>query len=166
MTPVKLCIKPENTVVEAIAEIVKLEVQSACVCNDAGKLIGIFTQKEGLKAYTNSIYFDEKSGTVDTAMTSNVVTLNPDADLTKAALLFVEHDFNQVPVVEDNKVIGEIRRGTLLKALTEHQSGKEEPEEKKQTQTIGSFENKTNNTKEGSALPHGFDTVVPPEKKD
>ena len=166
MTPVKLCIKPEDTVVETIATIVRLEVQSACVCNEAGKLIGIFTEKEGLKAYTNSVYFDEGSGTVDTSMTADVISVEPEALVTKVALLFVEHDFNQLPVVKDEQVIGEIRRGTLLKALTKHQSGKEETSEKKQTQTVGSFENKQQASPEGSAMPHGFDSIVPPEKKD
>lgn len=159
ITPVKICLSVDSTVKDAVDALVKSGQQSACVCSQSGKIVGIFTEKEGLKAYTNSIYFSEGTGNLRDIMTKDIVSVEPDALLTKIALIFVENDFHQIPVLKDGQLEGEIKRGHLLSALARHIPARESETSEQAAQVVGKFEGKQPEVT-GSALPHGLSGAV------
>lgn len=163
MTPVKICLAVDSTVKEAIDALVKSGQQSACVCDQAGNIVGIFTEKEGLKAYTNSIYFSEGTGQLKDIMTKDIISVEPAALITKVALLFVENNFHEVPVIQDGQIEGEIRRGNLLAALAKYISGRESETPATESQIVAQFEGKQPEVG-GSALPRGFSGQEPKDE--
>ena len=50
-------------------------------------------------------------------MTSDVITVPPDASLAEIAKTLAQHRIKRVPVVENGKLVGIVTRGNLLKAL-------------------------------------------------
>lgn len=54
---------------------------------------------------------------VEDFMTRSVVTIAPSATIAEAQRLFVEHDFNCLPVVGDGKLLGVLTKLDLLKAF-------------------------------------------------
>ncbi|MBI2963536.1 MAG: CBS domain-containing protein [Deltaproteobacteria bacterium] len=54
---------------------------------------------------------------VEDFMTRSVVTISPAATIAEAQRLFVEHDFNCLPVVRDGKLVGVLTKLDLLKAF-------------------------------------------------
>lgn len=155
ITGTKLCLKSGTPITVAIQRLAATGAQSAYICNDDSMLLGIFTEKEALRAYTNGLYFDEVTGVVNDSMTTDVVSVNAEMPISKIALLFVENSFYQMPVLQDGKIVGEIQRSNLLQAITKHESGKQSSADSNQPAMIGAWEHKVAST-EGSALPHGF----------
>lgn len=54
---------------------------------------------------------------VKNAMTKKVITISPEEDVSKAAKLMREKRINRLPVVDNEKLVGIVTRGDLLKAL-------------------------------------------------
>jgi len=54
---------------------------------------------------------------VQDAMTPDPMTIGPDHSLEEAERLFEAHEFNSLPVVEDEKVVGLLNQLDLLKAF-------------------------------------------------
>ena len=165
MTPVKLCLPVDSSIKEAIDALVKSEQTSACVCDQAGNIVGIFTEKEALKAYTNSIYFSESTGSLKDSMTKGIISVDTDDLITKVALIFVENGFHQVPVLKDGQIEGEIRRSNLLAALAKYISGQESETPPMESQVVGKFKGKQPEIA-GTALPHGFLGKVEEKKEE
>lgn len=55
---------------------------------------------------------------VGSIMNSNVVTVGPNATITEIHDLFVNHDFNALPVVKDGKLVGIITKLDLMKVFS------------------------------------------------
>jgi len=51
-------------------------------------------------------------------MSSNVVSIDKDAPVSKAIQLMREHDFSQIPVFDGKKVVGSIEEKTILNQMT------------------------------------------------
>jgi CBS domain-containing protein len=52
-------------------------------------------------------------------MSSDVVTVEPDADVHEAATLMANHKVNRLPVVEDGKLVGILTRGDIVRAIAQ-----------------------------------------------
>ncbi len=52
-------------------------------------------------------------------MSKEVTTINVNASLTQAAELFIKHGVRRLPVVENKKLIGQISRRDVLRAINE-----------------------------------------------
>ncbi len=55
--------------------------------------------------------------TVQDIMSKNVITINPEDTLGKAAKIMIEHDISGLPVVENGSLVGIITKKDLLRAL-------------------------------------------------
>ena len=50
-------------------------------------------------------------------MSTKVVTVDPDMNLTQLATMFVNQSFRRYPVLEDGKLVGQISRSDVMKAI-------------------------------------------------
>ncbi len=85
-----------------------------------GLLVGIISEKDCLRlaaidAYDNML----AGGPVSEFMTSNVLTLAPDTSLSAAAKLFVDLPFKKIPVLDEGRLIGMLRRNRVLASIQE-----------------------------------------------
>jgi len=62
---------------------------------------------------------DIGSAPVSDVMKKRVVTIKSDRSIEDAAGLMVSKKVNRLPVVENNKLVGIITRGDIIKALTQ-----------------------------------------------
>ncbi len=80
------------------------------------KIVGMISRRDLLKdgRWRAS---SETSTTVDTLMTTPVVTTGPGDDVRTAADIMVKHDISRLPVMENDQIIGIIDRHDILKCL-------------------------------------------------
>ncbi len=111
--------KPDTPIYVAIDTLVKNEISGASVVDDKGRLVGIVSEKDCLRILASGVFHNEPSGTVSNYMTEAVVTVQADTDIFTAADLFLKNIYRRMPVVEDRKVIGQLSRRDVLRAIQE-----------------------------------------------
>jgi CBS domain-containing protein len=83
---------------------------------DKGKLVGIICQSDILKGLKNGTMGELSVADV---MTTDVVTVPPTESAVLVARIMVEKHINRVPIVENEKVVGIVTRGDIIKAVAE-----------------------------------------------
>ncbi|NLT23184.1 MAG: CBS domain-containing protein [Syntrophorhabdus sp.] len=83
---------------------------------DKGRLVGIVCQSDILRGL--------KKGTmaelaVSDVMTTDVVTVPPTESAVLVAKIMVEKHINRVPIIDNDKVVGIVTRGDIIKAVAE-----------------------------------------------
>jgi CBS domain-containing protein len=96
-------VEPDATVAEAATVMGTRKVGAALVM-DAGRLAGIFTERDILRALASD--FDAAGHVVSHWMTTAPRTLPPDADTARALALMLDGGFRHVPIVSGELVVG------------------------------------------------------------
>jgi CBS domain-containing protein len=112
MTRECLMVNPEMTVEQLVNENILASGRRCFPVVENGKVIGMVTIHN-----VRTIHRDEwRTKTVKDAMTpfDKLKWVRPDQDLSTVLEILTESDINQVPVVEDNIVVGIIARDRLL----------------------------------------------------
>ena len=109
-------IAPKSSVQEAIELILLQQISGLPVLNENEELVGIVTEFALL-----GLAYDEhiRDDTVDKHMTTDVLTVEADAPVSKVADLCLVHRVRRVPVMENGKLVGLVARRDVLKALYE-----------------------------------------------
>jgi CBS domain-containing protein len=103
MTSEVLTVAPEDTVGEAAEKMVARGVGSVLV-SDYGRLIGILTERDLLRAVADRIHSSEAR--VREWMTREPITVTPETPAEDAARTMLEHGFRHLPVVDREQTIG------------------------------------------------------------
>jgi CBS domain-containing protein len=103
MTKEVLEVAPEDTLGQAAEAMVERGVGSAVV-SDFGRLIGILTERDLLRAVAGRIHSSEAR--VREWMTADPVTASVSTDLAEAARTMLDQGFRHLPVVDDERAIG------------------------------------------------------------
>lgn len=111
-------LSPDMEIVQAVATLLKHGVSGACVVDDAGDLVGVLSKRDCLKAALNASYYKQWGGTVADYMARKVETLDAALDIVGAAECMVESSFRRFPVMRQGRLVGQISRTDLLKALS------------------------------------------------
>jgi CBS domain-containing protein len=96
-------VAPEDTLGE-VAERMTAKNVGAVVVKDFGRLIGILTERDLLKAMAARVHTSEAR--VRQWMTEDPVTASPEMQLEEAAQIMLDNGFRHLPVIEDNQVVG------------------------------------------------------------
>ena len=83
---------------------------------DKGKLVGIISQSDILKGLKAGPIGDQS---VSDVMTADVITVSPTESAIFVAKLMVEKHINRIPIVDNDKVVGIVTRGDIIKAVAE-----------------------------------------------
>tara|TARA_R110002096_G_scaffold400657_1_gene597294 strand:+ start:122 stop:523 length:402 start_codon:yes stop_codon:yes gene_type:complete len=108
---------PEMDVMNAIDILVKNRISGAPVVDERGNLIGLLSEKDCMKVAVQAGYHEQLGGRVDDYMTKQVITVEADASVLEVAKLFMEKGPRRYPVVEDNRLVGQISRRDVLRSL-------------------------------------------------
>ena len=114
-----ISVNPKNTVFEALEIMVQKNVGSILVM-DEDKFAGIFTERD----YARKLILQGKSSKetlIGEIMTLNPVTITPDFSIEDCMHLMTDKFIRHLPVIENNKLIGIISIGDLVKSIIEEQ---------------------------------------------
>ena len=103
MTKELLEVAPEDTLGQAAEAMVERGVGSAVV-SDFGRLIGILTERDLLRAVAGRVHSSEAR--VREWMTQEPVTASVTTELEEAAKTMLDQGFRHLPVVDDDRAIG------------------------------------------------------------
>lgn len=112
-----LCFSPDGNVLDAIHQLVVHHVSGAPVVDHLGNIVGILSEKDCMRVALTASYHEEAGGKVEEYMTRDVKTIEADASLVEVAELFMQTPYRRFPVVEDTRLVGQISRHDVLKAL-------------------------------------------------
>jgi CBS domain-containing protein len=97
-------VAPEDTLGE-VAERMSAANVGAVIVKDYGRLIGILTERDMLKAMAARVHTSEAR--VRQWMTEDPITASGETDVEDAARIMLEHGFRHLPVVEETgQVVG------------------------------------------------------------
>jgi len=103
MTTDVLSVAPEDTIGEAAQKMTDHGV-GAVVVSDFGRMIGIFTERDLMRAVAGRVHPSE--GRVREWMTPNPVTMTEDASVEEAGQTMVDRGFRHIPVVAGERAVG------------------------------------------------------------
>ncbi len=98
-----LTVAPEDTLGEAAEMMVGRGVGAALVM-DAGRLVGILTERDLLAAVAGRVQTNEAR--VNEFMTESPVTVPEATSIPRAASIMVTHGFRHLPIVDGERTIG------------------------------------------------------------
>ena len=106
-------VEPATTVAEAATVMGGRHVGSALVLED-GRTVGIFTERDVLRMYAEGDR-DFDALPVESRMTCSVVFGRPSMTVDEALGLMTQGRFRHLPVLEDDKLVGIVSIGDLVK---------------------------------------------------
>lgn len=110
--------RPETDLFEAINDLLNYKISGAPVTTESGDLVGIISEVDCLKAILTLTYHEEEfGGQVKDCMTTGVETVGYDEDIVDVAKIFIEQGRRRLPVVKDGKLVGQISRSDILRAV-------------------------------------------------
>lgn len=112
-------LSPDVDIYDAVEFLLKHRISGAPV-TDGEKLVGIISEKDCLKLLTEGgVGADIPRGTVEQYMTRKVVSIPSKMDIYYAAGIFLRNHFRRMPIVDDDKLMGQISRRDILSAVQE-----------------------------------------------
>ncbi len=111
--------KPDMDVLDAIQELIQHRIAGAPVVNDQGELVGMLSELDCLKIELNAGYYGDMGGPVADYMTPGVETVDADMNIIDLAQKFLNSGFRRFPVLRNNRLVGQISRRDVLRALSQ-----------------------------------------------
>lgn len=116
MRPELIEVAPEDTLGEVAERMTAVNV-GAVIVKDYGRLIGILTERDMLKAMAARVHTSEAR--VRQWMTEDPITAGADMDVDEAAQLMLANGFRHLPVVDENgQVTGVVSLRRVVAATT------------------------------------------------
>ena len=112
-------INPESTVFEAISLMADKGI-GALVVTDQEKVVGILSERDYMRKVT-LMERTSKETTVGEIMTAKVLTVTKSTSVENCLSLMTDRHLRHLPVVENEKLVGLISIGDLVKSVVEDQ---------------------------------------------
>jgi CBS domain-containing protein len=113
-------ISPNQTLATAVGTMTEQDVGSLVVF-DAGRMVGMLTFREVLKAVSES-GAAWQTQTIAQVMVRDPVTAGPDMELDHLRRTMIDHHMRYLPVMDDGVLLGVISFHDVAKAVLEEQS--------------------------------------------
>ncbi|MFC6669410.1 CBS domain-containing protein [Marinobacterium aestuariivivens] len=110
--------KPDTQLFYAINQLLRYQISGAPVVDSQGGLVGVLSEVDCLRAILTLTYHEEEfGGTVADYMSRDVCTVEHDADIIRVADIFIKQGMRRLPVVQQGRLIGQISRRDVLRAV-------------------------------------------------
>lgn len=108
---------PDMDVLDAIHELVRHRIAGAPVVDDDGDLVGMLSELDCMKVALNAGYYSHRGGPVADYMHKGAETIDAEMSIVDLAQKFLESGYRRFPVMKDNRLVGQISRRDVLRAL-------------------------------------------------
>jgi CBS domain-containing protein len=109
--------KPDTPVLDAVHTLVKNRIAGAPVVDDEGNLVGMLSELDCMKVALQAGYYGDYGGPVSDYMSEGVKTVNIEMSIVDLAQVFIDEGFRRFPVTDNNRLVGQISRRDVLRAL-------------------------------------------------
>ena len=109
--------KPDTPVLDAVHVLVKNRIAGAPVVDDEVNLLGMLSELDCLKVALQAGYHGEYGGPVRDYMSKGVKTVNLEMSIVDLAQVFIDQPYRRFPVTDNNRLVGQISRRDVLRAL-------------------------------------------------
>jgi CBS domain-containing protein len=116
-------LSPLQEVNHAMAVLLDRRFSGAPVLDGAGHLVGVLSKKDCLRAALEASYYRDWGKPVSAYMTPDPETMDPALDIVAACERFVSSQYRRFPVVEGGRLLGQISRADILRAMAENWNG-------------------------------------------
>ena len=110
---------PDMEVMTAINDLVKHGISGAPVLDGNGNVVGVLSEKDCLKVALTAGYEGVPAGIVSEYMTHGVISVEPETPILEIASRFLDSAIKRYPVVKNGKLVGQISRADVLRAINE-----------------------------------------------
>jgi len=117
MTTRVVTLTKDTNVIDAINKLLDHKITCAPVIDSKGKLIGMFSEKDGMKVFLESVYNQGMSGKVGDYMTTDTISVDTKSSIVDIAEKFEKSSVRSFPVFEDGEFVGVISRVDVFRAL-------------------------------------------------
>jgi CBS domain-containing protein len=138
-------LRPDMTVLQAAAILIKNKISGAPVVSEEGALLGVFSEFDCLRSVTSAQYegdWHDRVQLVGVVMTGAMVTVSPETDAYALAHLLTTKLIRRLPVLENGKLVGQVSRRDVFEAmirLFEHHGGPQYPDYPEGRRPIGDY---------------------------
>jgi len=108
---------PDMEILRAISLLVEKRISGAPVVDSRGNLVGVLSEQDCMRVALNAGYYDDYGGRVAEFMSTKVETIDADTSILKLAEMFINARYRRYPVMRDNRLVGQISRRDVLRAL-------------------------------------------------
>ena len=115
---------PNDSIFEVMKKFVKHKISGGPVLNKNGKIVGVISEADCMKEISESRYFNMPilDKRVKNFMQKNVDTINSSTSIFDAASRFYNSSRRRFPVIENQKLVGQISRKDIVIAAINMQS--------------------------------------------
>ena len=110
---------PDDDIIGAMRVLLDRHFSGAPVVDGHGELLGILSQKDCLRIVYDTAYHQEIGGKVEQYMHRDAECLDADVSIFDAADRFLHSNYRRFPVLRDGKLIGQISRHDIMRAIDE-----------------------------------------------
>ncbi len=111
-------VSPDMDILEAVNVLLEKRISGVPVVDKLGNLVGMLSEKDCMAVVLDAGYHGLGGGTVSEYMHPEVETVDAEASIFDIASRFLRQEYRRYPVVKDNRLVGQISRRDVLRALT------------------------------------------------
>ena len=112
-------LQPDDEVLRAIHTLIENKVAGAPVLDKDGNLVGLLTEKDCMQVVVNATYYSEYGGLVSDFMSTEVEVMDANDSIVEVAERFLNKRYHRYPVMDNNRLVGQISRADVMRALGE-----------------------------------------------
>jgi CBS domain-containing protein len=120
MTAKLITFSPDMDVMSAVNKLVTQRITSAPIVDASGKMVGMFSERDCLNVVLIASADNSMGGPVSQYMSTDFKTVTPDTSLMQLANLFVSNSCRRYPVMDGGKLIGQISRSDVMRAINDN----------------------------------------------
>ncbi|SDG49145.1 CBS domain-containing protein [Pseudomonas benzenivorans] len=127
MTRHLVTFRSDTDLFTAINRLLEHRISGAPVIDSQGHLIGLLSEGDCLRGILSGAYYEAVGGVVSSYMNTEIETISPETDVIEVSERFLRGRLGRIPVVENGRLVGQISRCDVLRAVKEfaqHEQGK------------------------------------------
>lgn len=127
MTRHLVTFRSDTDLFTAINRLLEHRIAGAPVVDSQGHLIGLLSEGDCLRGILSGAYYEATGGVVSAYMNTEIETISPEVDVIEVSERFLRGRLGRLPVVENGRLVGQISRSDVLRAVKEfaqHDQGK------------------------------------------